>query len=147
MEDVLDLYSQPVDQKRPLVCFDEKLCQLIKNVNQPILPKAKTQEKSGKVGKIDYEYERNGTGNLFAFLAPYLGWRHIQVIHRSTVVDFAHCMKELVNIHFPEASVIRLVLDNLNTHTIAALYEVFEPAEARRIAKKLEIHHTPKHGS
>jgi transposase len=147
MEDVLDLYAQPVDPKRPLVCFDERLCMMIADVHQPLPPKPKTADKSGSVEKFDYEYERQGTCNLFAFLAPYLGWRHIKVTERRTKVDFAICMKELVDLHFPDAEIIRLVMDNLNTHTIGALYEVFAPAEARRIAKKLEIHHTPKHGS
>lgn len=126
---------------------DERLCQLIEDVNQPIPPTPKKQDKPGKNQKIDYEYERNGTCNLFAFFAPYLGWRHIKVTKRRTKVDFAYCMKDLVDVHFKEASVIRLVMDNLNTHTTAALYEVFKPAEARRIAAKLEIHYTPKHGS
>jgi transposase len=147
MEDVLDLYAQPPEPKRPLVCFDERLCQLIADVHQPIPPVPKTSDKSGIVAKYDYEYERQGSCNLFAFFAPYLGWRHIKVTKRRTKVDFAICMKELVDIHFPDAEIIRLVMDNLNTHTIGALYEVFAPDEARRIAKKLEIHHTPKHGS
>jgi hypothetical protein len=147
MEDVLDLYAQPIDQKRPLVCFDERLCQLIGDVHQPISPTPKTEEKRGIVERQDYEYERNGSCNLFAFFAPYLGWRHIKVTQRRTKIDFAYCMKELVDIHFPDAEIIRLVMDNLNTHTISALYEAFNPEEARRIAKKLEIHHTPKHGS
>lgn len=147
MEDVLDLYAQPVDPERPLVCFDEKLCVLFSDVHKPIAATPKTEEKPGKIKKQDYEYKREGSSNLFAFFAPYLGWRHIQVTERRTKVDFAHCMKELVDVHFPEAIVIKLVMDNLNTHTIGALYEVFAPEEARRIAKKLEIHHTPKHGS
>ncbi len=140
MEDVLDLYAQPVDPERPLVCFDEKLCVLISDVHERIPATPKIEDKSGKIEKQDYGYEREGTSNLFAFFAPYLGWRHIKVTERRTKVDFAHCMKELVDVHFPEAEVIKLVMDNLNTHTIGALYEVFEPSEARRIAKKLEIH-------
>jgi transposase len=147
MEDVLDLYAQPIDPKCPLVCFDERLCQLIEDVLPPIPPVPKTKELSGQVEKVDYEYQRNGSCNLFAFFAPYLGWRHIKVTQRRTKVDFAYCLKELVDIHFPDAEIIKLVMDNLNTHTLAALYEVFEPVEARRIAKKLEIHYTPKHGS
>jgi transposase len=107
----------------------------------------KQKKKEGKLPKKTCVYEREGSSNLFAFFAPYLGWRHIKVTERRTKVDFAHCMKELVDVHFPEAVVIKLVMDNLNTHTIGALYEVFTPEEARRIAKKLEIHHTPKHGS
>jgi transposase len=147
MEDVLDLYAQAVDPKRPLVCFDERLCQLISDVHEPIPPIPKTEDKPGRVAKFDYEYERNGSCNLFAYFAPYLGWRHIKVTERRTKVDFAICLKELVDIHFPDAEIIALVMDNLNTHTIGALYEVFEPAQARRIATKLEIHYTPKHGS
>ncbi|BAY08108.1 transposase [Calothrix sp. NIES-2098] len=98
------------------------------------------------MAKFDYEYERKESCNLFAFFAPYLGWRHIEVTERRTKVDFAYCMKELVDIPFPDSEIIRLVMDNLNTHTIGALYEVFAPAVARRTAKKFEIHHTPKHG-
>lgn len=147
MEDVLDVYAQLPDARRPLVCFDERLCLLIENVHEPIPPKPKTEDKPAQFEKIDYEYERNGTCNLFAFLAPHLGWRHIKVTERRTKKDFAYCMKELVDIHFPDADIIKLVMDNLNTHTLGALYEVFEPEEARRIAQKLEIHHTPKHGS
>lgn len=136
MEDLLDLYAQPPLEKRPLVCFDERLCQLIEDVNEPLPPTARTEEKPGKTEKVDYEYKRNGSCNLFAFFAPYIGWRHIKVTLRRTKIDFAYCMKELVDIHFPDADVIRLVMDNLNTHTIGALYEVFKPEEARRIAKK-----------
>lgn len=147
MEDLLELYARPLDPKRPLVCFDERLCQLIKDVREPIPAVAKTEEKSGKVERFDYEYQRQGTCNVFAFLAPHLGWRHMKVTNRRTKLDFAECMKELVDIHFPNADRVVLVMDNLNTHTLAALYEVFQPAEARRIAQKLEIHYTPKHGS
>lgn len=147
MEDVLELYAQPMDEKRPLVCFDERLCQLIADI-QPVLPmKPKQGEKPGQPSRYDYEYERQGSCNLFAFFAPYLGWRHMKVTARRTKVDFAWCMKELVDIYFPEAEVIKLVMDNLNIPTPAALYEVFEPKEARRIINKLEIHYTPKHGS
>jgi transposase len=147
MEDVLDLYAQPVDEKRPLVCFDERLCQLIADIHPGLPMKPKRGEKPGHPSRYDYEYERQGSCNLFAFFAPYLGWRHMKVTERRTKVDFARCMKELVDIYFPEAEVIKLVMDNLNIHTPAALYEVFEPEEARRIINKLEIHYTPKHGS
>ena len=147
MEDVLELYAKPVDDKRPLVCFDERLCQLIADIHPGLPMKPKQGGKSGQISRYDYEYERQGSCNLFAFFAPYLGWRHIKVTARRTKVDFAWCMKDLVDIHFPEAEVIKLVMDNLNIHTPAALYEVFEPQEARRIINKLEIHYTPKHGS
>lgn len=147
MEDVVELYAKPVDEKRPLVCFDERLCQLIADIHPGLPMKPKQGEKSGQPKRYDYEYERQGSCNLFAFFAPYLGWRHIKVTARRTKVDFAWCMKDLVDIHFPDAEVIKLVMDNLNIHTPAALYEVFEPQEARRIINKLSIHYTPKHGS
>jgi DDE superfamily endonuclease len=117
MEDLLDLYAQPPDERCPLVCFDERLCQLIEDVHKPLPPTARTEEKPGKKEKVDYVYIRNGSCNLFAFFAPYVGWRHIKVTERRTKVDFAHCMKELVDIHFPDADIIKLVMDNLNTHT------------------------------
>jgi len=101
----------------------------------------------GQIERYDYEYERNGVSNLFMFFEPLRGWRHVKVTDRRTKVDWAHCMQELVDIHYPQAQTIRVVLDNLNTHTPAALYEVFEPAEARRILDRLEFHYTPKHGS
>ena len=101
----------------------------------------------GDVAKYDYEYERNGTSNLFIFFAPLEAWRHVKVTDRRTMIDFAHCMRDLVDIHFPDAEKIVLVMDNLNTHKFASLYEAFPPVEARRIIEKLEIHYTPKHGS
>lgn len=141
MEDVLDLYAEPTDPQRPLVCFDECPYQLISETRQ-VVP-----AKPGQRERYDYEYKREGIRNLFMFFAPGHGWRHVKVTDRRTTPDFAQCMKDLVDIHFPDAEAIRVVLDNLNTHTPAALYEAFEPAEARRIARKLEFHHTPKHGS
>jgi transposase len=126
---------------RPLVCFDEGGKQLTKETRLPLPPRP------GDVAKYDYEYERNGTSNLFLFFAPLEAWRHIKVTERRTMVDFAFCMRDLVDIHFPNAEKIVLVMDNLNTHKLASLYEAFAPAEARRIAEKLEIHYTPKHGS
>jgi hypothetical protein len=141
MEDVLDLYTAPYDPQRPLVCFDETSKQLI-GESRPPLPVA-----PGQVARLDYEYVRNGVSNLFMFFAPLENWRTVQVTARRTKVEFAHCMRDLVDVYFPEAVVIRVVMDNLNTHDLAALYEVFPPAEARRIIRKLEIHHTPKHGS
>jgi len=141
MEDVLDLYAEPTDPQRPLVCFDECPYQLISETRQ-VVP-----AKPGQRERYDYEYKREGTRNLFMFFAPGHGWRHVKVTDRRTTPDFAHCMKDLVDIHFPDAEVIQVVLDNLNTHTLAALYEAFEPAEARRIVRKLEFRYTPKHGS
>ena len=141
MEDVLDLYAQPRDARRPLVCFDERPVQLVAHARTPIPPAP------GRPARVDYEYTRNGTCNLFTFLAPHDGWRHVEVTDRRTKADFARMMKALVDVYFPYAWSIRVVLDNLNTHGPASLYETFRPAEARRIAKKIEFHYTPKHGS
>jgi transposase len=141
MEDVVELYTQPADPLRPVVCFDESPTQLIGESRVPVPPAP------GILGRIDYEYRRNGTANLFAFLDVHRPWRHIKVTDHRTSVDFAHCMRELVDIHYPDALLIRLVLDNLSTHTVGALYEAFPPEEARRIAKRLEFHYTPKHAS
>jgi hypothetical protein len=141
MEDVLNTYQQAHAPKCPLVCFDEGSRQLTKEKRIPLPPKP------GSVAKYDYEYERNGTRNLFVFFAPLEGWRHVKVTEQRTMIDFAECMKDLVDIHFPDAEKIVLVMDNLNTHKLASLYAAFPPAEARRIADKLEIHYTPKHGS
>jgi hypothetical protein len=141
MEDVLNQYTQPDDPSRPLVCFDETSKQLI-GATRHVLPAL-----PGQPERYDYEYQRNGVSNLFMFVAPLAGWRHVKVTDRRTKADWAHCMRDLVDIHFPDALVIRVVQDNLNTHDPSALYEVFEPAEARRILDRLEFHHTPKHGS
>jgi DDE superfamily endonuclease len=141
MEDVLDLYAEPYDPRRPKVNFDEKSVQLIAEKRQPLPPQP------GQAGRYDYEYERNGTANLFVLCEPQAGWRHIAVTARRTMLDFAHQMKWLVDEQYPEAEVIRLVLDQLNTHKPASLYEAFTPEEARRIRRKLEFHYTPKHGS
>jgi hypothetical protein len=141
MEDVLDLYAAPHDPKRPLVCFDEKMIQLIKEKRHPL------PAKSGQPERYDYEYQRNGTRNLFVFFQPLAGWRHVRVTDQRTKTDFAYCMQFLVDVLFPDAEVIIVVLDNLNTHTPAALYETFEPGEAKRILDHLELHYTPKHGS
>ena len=141
MEDILDLYAESYDPLRPLIGFDEFPYQLVaeKCLPLPLQP--------GKPSRYDYEYRRMGTCNLFMFFQPRAGWRHVQVTERRTKQDFAHCMKDLVDIHFPEAELIRVVLDNLNTHTPASLYETFAPAEARRILRKLEFHYTPTHAS
>ena len=141
MEDVLEVYHRPYDPKQPQVCFDEGSKQQIKETRLPL------PAKPGTLAKYDYEYERNGTSNLFIFFAPLAAWRHIEVTDRRTMIDFAHCMRDLVDVHFPEAEKIVLVMDNLNTHKLASLYEAFPPEEARRIIDKLEIHYTPKHGS
>lgn len=141
MEDVLDLYAESYNPDCPTVCFDEKSVQLIEATREPLPPKPGCPE------RYDYEYKRNGTRNLFVFCEPQRGYRHIQVTERRTIQDFARQMKWLVDEGYPDTRVIRVVLDNLNTHKPASLYEAFEPAEARRILKRLEFHHTPKHGS
>ena len=141
MEDVLEVYQRPRDPLRPLVCLDEQSKQLIKETRKPI-PAA-----PGRPERIDYEYERNGTANLFMLFAPLEGWRHVKVTERRTKLDFAAVIRELVDVHFPTSEKIVLVMDNLNTHKTASLYEAFPPAEARRLIERLEIHHTPKHGS
>ncbi len=141
MEDVLDLYQEPFNPAKPVVTFDERAVQLISEVRQPV------PAQPGQLERYDYEYKREGMANLFEFFQPLAGWRHLKVTDHRAKGDFAQCMKELVDVHFPEAEVIRVVLDNLNTHELSALYEIFEPAEARRIARKLEFHYTPKHGS
>ena len=141
MEDVLALYEEPLDPKRPKVCFDETPKQLIAETRQP------WPGRPGQPERFDYEYRRNGTCNLFLFLAPDLGWRHVAVTDRRTKLDFAHQMKWLADEAYPQAEVIRVILDNLNTHRPAALYEAFAPEEARRILRRLEFHYTPKHGS
>jgi hypothetical protein len=141
MEDVLDVYTRPYDPGRPLICFDERPQQLIAETRRalPMRP--------GQVERYDYEYQRHGVCNLFMFFAPLEGWRHVKVTARRTKVDWAYCMQELVDVHFPDAEVIVLVEDQLNTHDPAALYEVFDPVEAKRILDRLEFHYTPKHGS
>ena len=141
MEDVLDLYEEPYDPRRPKVNFDETSKQLIRETREPL------PVEPGQAARYDYEYERNGTRNLFMFMEPQAGWRHIAVTERRTRQDFAHQMQWLVDTRYPEAEVIRVVMDNLNTHKPASLYEAFAPAEARRLLKKLEFHYTPKHGS
>jgi hypothetical protein len=141
MEDVLDLYARPVDPQRPRVCFDETPKQLIAETRRPL------PARPGQPERHDYEYRRNGTCNLFMFFSPDDGWRHVTVTDRRTQIDFARQMQWLVDVQFPNATAIDVVLDNLNTHRPAALYEAFDPAEARRIARKLVWHYTPKHGS
>ena len=141
MEDVLDLYAEPHDPTRPLVCFDETSKQLIAETRLPL------PMEPGKPERVDYEYERKGTANLFLVTEPRGAWRHVDVTDRRTKHDFARQMRDLVDRHFPDADRIRVVLDNLNTHTPGALYEAFTPDEARRILRKLDFHYTPVHGS
>ena len=141
MEDVLDLYAEPYDPQRPVVCFDETSKQLVAEKRAPIPAKA------GRRERFDYEYQRNGTRNLFMTCEPLAGWRHVAVTERRTMEDFAHQMRWLADAAYPEAEKIRVVLDNLNTHRPASLYEAFEPKEARRVIQRLEFHYTPKHGS
>ena len=141
MEDVLSLYAEPADPARPVVSFDETPRQLIGETRVPV------RAAPGKPARSDYEYQRNGTANVFMFVDANRGWRHAKVTKRRTNFDFAHCMRDLVDQHYPDADRIRVVLDNLSTHSRAALYQTFEPAEARRILNKIEFHFTPKHAS
>jgi transposase len=141
MEDVLEVYTRPYDERFPQVCLDEKSKQLVGEVREPLALYP------GHPARYDYEYEREGTANLFIVSEPLAGWRHISVTERRTKLDWAHCIKELVDLPYPEAEKIVLVMENLNTHTPAALYEAFAPSEARRLSERLEIHYTPKHGS
>jgi transposase len=141
MEDVLDLYAEPYDARRPVLCFDEQPHQLVEEVRTP-LPRA-----PGRPERVDYEYRRRGTANLFLLFEPLAGWRHIEVTERRTSAEFAQQMRALVDVHYPEAERIAVVLDNLSTHSPAALYQAFLPEEARRLLQRLEFHYTPKHGS
>ncbi len=141
MEEVLDVYTQPHDPQKPLVCLDETSKQLVSETRTPI------PMKPGQLERVDYEYERGGTANLFMLFAPLEGWRHIEVTERRTAIDYAQILKDLSDVHFPHAKKIVLVQDNLNTHAKASLYEAFPPAEARRLAERFEWHYTPKHGS
>jgi hypothetical protein len=141
MEDVLELYEQPYNPDEPVVCFDETSKQLIEEVCLP------TPTAPGRPARQDYAYVRNGVRNLFMFFEPLASWRHIQATEHRTSQDFAHWMQWLVETMYPNAKCIHLVLDNLNTHTAAALYETFSPATARRLLSRLRFHYTPKHGS
>src|SRR5262245_41633327 len=141
MEDVLDLYAEAPDPERPVVCFDESPVQLIGEVRQPI------PAEPGQLERYDYEYCRNGTVNLFVTLDVHRPWRKVTVTKRRTAEDYAKCMRELTDVHYPDAECIRVVQDNLSTHSPGALYEAFAPAEARRILRRLEFHYTPKHAS
>ena len=141
MEDVLELYHEPYDPARPLVCMDETSKQLVGETRTPI------EAGPGRPRRVDYEYERRGTADLFMFTEPLGNWRCVEVTETRTRIYWALQMKNLVDVYYPEATTIRVVMDNLNTHTLGSLYEAFPPEEARRIAAKLELHYTPKHGS
>ena len=141
MEDVLEVYQRPHDPACPVVCVDETSKQLVMETRVPI------KAKPGRPARHDYEYERNGIANLFMMFAPLEGWRHVKVTDRHTAIDYAHVLKDLSDTHFPQASKIVLVQDNLNIHKPASLYEAFPPAEARRLVERFEWHYTPKHGS
>jgi hypothetical protein len=141
MENVLDLYQQPFDESFPLICMDEKPYQLLDESREPI------PMKPGKPQRQDCEYIRNGTCSIFIFTEPLAGWRHVTACERRTRIDWANQIRELLEVYYPSAPKIRLVMDNLNTHSIASLYEAFPPETARNLAKRLEIHYTPKHGS
>ena len=141
MEDVLEVYHRPYDERRPLVCVDEQPVQLVSETRVPL------PARPGTPARYDYEYRREGTANLFMLLQPLLGWRHVSVTDRRTAEDFAEVLRHLAEDVFPDADKLVLVVDNLNTHTPACLYEAFDPARARRIAARLEWHYTPKHGS
>jgi DDE superfamily endonuclease len=141
MEEVLEVYHRPHDPACPLVCLDETSKQLIKETRVPI------PARPGRPARTDYEYERNGTANIFMLFAPLDGWRHVAVTDRHAAVDYAHLLKDVSDRWFPDAAKIALVQDNLSTHKPASLYEAFPPAEARRLVERFEWHYTPKHGS
>jgi transposase len=141
MEDVLELYAKSYDPAYPVVCLDERPVQLLSHVTAPLPAKPRYQR------HFDYEYQREGTCNLFMFFQPLAGWHMVKVTAQRKKQDFAHCLRDLVDLYFPAAKCIQVMLDKLNTHTFAALYETFSPAEAQRIMAKLDLHFTPKHGS
>lgn len=147
MEDVIQTYMRPYDAKRPVVCFDEASRQLFAEVRPQQPPKSRQGKKPGRHAKVDCEYERKGTCNLFMMCEPLRGWRHVKVTDRRTRRDYADCLQELVDVHYPQAEKIQLVQDNLNTHSGGSLYERFPPQEARRLLDKIDFHYTPKHGS
>ncbi len=141
MEDVLEVYKRPYNKKHPVVCMDETSKQQIGEVRIPLLAEP------GNVERYDTEYERNGVSNIFMFCEPLMGWRKTKVTNRRTKVDWAYAVKDLVDVEYPDAEKITMVLDNLNTHVGSSLYEAFSPEEARRLLDRLEFHYTPKHGS
>lgn len=141
MEDVLEVYAMPFDEEVPLICMDEQPCQLLDDYLAPL------PIKPGKPAKEDYEYIRKGSCSIFVFTEPLKGWRHVHASERRTKIDWATHIEELLEVHYPTAKRVRLIMDNLNTHSIGSLYEAFPPEKALNLAKRLEIHYTPKHGS
>ena len=141
MEDVLEVYSRPYDQEKPVVCMDEKPYQLLDHARDPL------PVRSGSTEKVDNEYIRNGTCSIFIFTEPLAGWRDADALPRRTKIDWAHKVQWLLDEQYPEAEKVVLIMDNLNTHNISSLYEAFTPEKAFRLAQRLEIHYTPKHGS
>jgi hypothetical protein len=141
MEDVLEVYKRPYDPSRPMVCLDEASKQLVADITPPRLPQP------GQPARQDYEYERRGTANMFMVVEPLAGWRHVKVTARRTNEDFALLLRDLSDVHYPDAERIVVVMDNLNTHKLSVLYQVFPPPEARRLQERFEVHHTPKHAS
>jgi DDE superfamily endonuclease len=141
MEDVLDVYHRPYSPKNPLVCMDESSKQQIIEIRQPI------EAKPGQAKRYDYEYERNGVSKLFMVFAPLEGWRHVKGTDRRTKGDWAHCIKDIWTVEFPDAEKVTIVMDNLNTHRPASLYEAFAPEEAKSLLDRCDFHYTPKHGS
>jgi hypothetical protein len=141
MEDVLEVYTRPYDSKRPQICMDETSKQLLDDVQEPL------PMKPGHPERYDYVYEQEGVANLFMFVEPLMGKRHVKVTERRTKIDWAHAIRELSDVYYPGADVIIVVLDNLNTHSPGSFYEAFEPQEARRLVNRFEFHYTPKHGS
>jgi DDE superfamily endonuclease len=141
MEDVLDVYQRPYDPLHPSVCMDELSKQLVGEVTDPLPLEA------GQPPRVDYEYVRNGTSNVFMFFEPLAGQRFVTATDHPTKIDWPHAVRDLVDVYYPQAKTITLIMDNLNTHSLGSLYEAFDPAEANRIADRLEVHHTPKHGS
>lgn len=141
MEDILDVYHRPYSPAKPLVCIDESSKQHVMETRQPMAAAL------GQIERYDYEYERNGVSNLFMLCAPFEGWRHVKVTDRRTKVDFAYCIKDLLTLHYPNAELVTIVMDNLNTHHPSSLYEAFEPAEAKSLLDRCDFHYTPIHGS
>jgi hypothetical protein len=141
MEDVLDIYQRPYDPKRPVVCMDEVPRQLLRDVREPL------PLQPGRPQRYDYHYKREGVVNLFMFFEPLAGWRTVMTRERRTKLDWAQCMKKLLETHYPQPEKIVLVMDNLNTHKLSSFYEAFDPPLARKLARRLEIHYTPEHGS